>query len=193
MNKGLAEKIFELREQGLSYREVETKLGCSRSLISYHCGTGQKDKTLNRQRKDRKENVVRTKVHAFVGTKPRRPQKNKKDKREIKKILQVKITQFCLNGKRKDKSVRCKLMFKVQDLIDKIGDDPICYLTGRPINLEEGRSYQLDHILPKSRGGDNSLENCGLTCKLANQSKTNLTVEEFVQLCREVVERHKSN
>ena len=112
MNKGLAEKIFELREQGLSYREVETKLGCSRSLISYHCGTGQKDKTLNRQRKDRKENVVRTKVHAFVGTKPRRPQKNKKDKREIKKILQVKITQFCLNGKRKDKYTKIKKLWK---------------------------------------------------------------------------------
>ena len=81
-------------------------------------------------------------------------------------------------------------MFKVQDLIDKIGDNPVCYLTGRPINLEEGRFYHLDHILPKSRGGDNSLENCGLTCKPANQAKTNLTLEEFVQLCREVVEKH---
>ena len=31
------EKIILLRKQGKSYREIESELGCSKSLISYHC------------------------------------------------------------------------------------------------------------------------------------------------------------
>jgi transcriptional regulator with XRE-family HTH domain len=31
------EKIIQLRKQGKSYREIEKELGCSKSLISYHC------------------------------------------------------------------------------------------------------------------------------------------------------------
>lgn len=31
------ENIILLRKEGMSYREIEKKLGCSRSLISYHC------------------------------------------------------------------------------------------------------------------------------------------------------------
>lgn len=84
-------------------------------------------------------------------------------------------------------------MFKTKDLIERIEANPVCYLTGRKIDLEDGRSYHLDHIIPRSKGGDNSIDNCGLACKSANQAKTDLTLEEFVQLCGEVVERHKSN
>jgi DNA-binding CsgD family transcriptional regulator len=31
------EKILELREEGKSYREIVTMLGCSRATVSYHC------------------------------------------------------------------------------------------------------------------------------------------------------------
>jgi len=33
----MKEKILELRKQGLSYKEIQEKLGCSRSTISYNC------------------------------------------------------------------------------------------------------------------------------------------------------------
>lgn len=193
MNKGLAEKIFELREQGLSYREVETKLGCSRSLISYHCGTGQKDKTLNRQRKDRKENVLKRKATRFRCFSKKSKTKQQSSNKKIQQILQNKIGRFCLTERVKGRYAKCRIMFKTKDLIERIEANPVCYLTGRKIDLEDGRSYHLDHIIPRSKGGDNSMDNCGLACKSANQAKTDLTLEEFVQLCREVVERHKSN
>ncbi|NDD54008.1 hypothetical protein EBZ39_09045 [bacterium] len=193
MNKGLGEKILELYEKGFSYREIEAKLGCSKGTVSYHCGSGQKQKTLNNQRRGRKENVLRTKIQRFVATKLKGTLSKEKDARAIEKILQVKITQFSLTGKRKDKSVRCKLMFNVKQLIKKLGSNPVCYLTGRPINLDEGKSYHLDHILPKSKGGDNSLENCGLACRAANQAKTDMTLDEFVQLCAEVIKKHRPN
>ena len=41
----------------------------------------------------------------------------------------------------------------------------------------------IDHILPKSRGGDNSDENLGCCCWQCNSSKKNKTVEEYRHHC----------
>jgi 5-methylcytosine-specific restriction endonuclease McrA len=90
---------------------------------------------------------------------------------------------------RKTKKVKQK--FSLQDLIDKIGNHPTCYLTGRPIDLSDGRSYHLDHIIPISKGGDNSLDNCEIACKEANQAKHNLSKDEFIKLCEEVIHNSK--
>jgi hypothetical protein len=43
------EKIFELREQGKSYKEISETLNCSKGTISYHLGHEQKNKTRNRR------------------------------------------------------------------------------------------------------------------------------------------------
>ena len=69
----------------------------------------------------------------------------------------------------------------------------MCYLTGRPIDLNKSRSYHLDHIVPRSRGGDDSLDNCQIACREANQAKGDLLVEEFVALCKKVVEKAEKN
>lgn len=192
MNKGLAEKIFALREQGLSYREVEAKLGCSRSLISYHCGVGQKDKTLSRQRRGRKDSALKTKIRRFRCWPKSQMTKQDFSKRKIEKIVQAKLRGFFLTEKVNGRYAKCRATFKTKDLVEKIEANPVCYLTDRKINLEDGRSYHLDHIIPRSKGGDNSIENCGLTCRAANQAKNDLVLEDFVQLCREVIEKHKS-
>ena len=84
-------------------------------------------------------------------------------------------------------------MFNEEQLAEKIGDKPKCYLTGREINLDNSRSYQLDHIIPRSKGGDNSIENCGIACREANQAKNDMSYDDFVQLCREVVAYHDKN
>ena len=79
-------------------------------------------------------------------------------------------------------------MFKVKDLEKKLKDNPYCYLTGSKININESQTYSLDHIVPKSRGGNNSLENCGLTTRMANQMKSNQTVEELIENCKKILE-----
>jgi len=48
------EKIFELRQQGKSYREIQKILGCSKGTISYHLGPEQKEK-YNKRRKTSSE------------------------------------------------------------------------------------------------------------------------------------------
>lgn len=37
----MKEKILKLREEGKSYRQIQTILNCSKSVISYHCGEGK--------------------------------------------------------------------------------------------------------------------------------------------------------
>lgn len=53
------DNILELRSQGLSYRQIEKQLGCSKSNIAYHCGKGQKDKAEFRRQKQKNRNRLR--------------------------------------------------------------------------------------------------------------------------------------
>lgn len=62
-----------------------------------------------------------------------------------------------------------------------------CLLTGEeltPVNISA------DHMVPVSRGGAHALENIALVTLEANAAKGTLTPEEFVSLCRKVVEHH---
>ena len=113
------------------------------------------------------------------------PKPSKED--TLNKILRNKIIRFHRDKKQWKYP---KMTFKPQDLIDKIGDDPICYLSGRKIDLMDGKSYHLDHIIPKNRGGQNTLDNCNIACREANQAKGNLLYEELIVLCREILELH---
>lgn len=35
--RGIKEEILKLRKKGLSYRDIQSKLKCSKSTINYHC------------------------------------------------------------------------------------------------------------------------------------------------------------
>ena len=184
--KTLKKQIKELRKLGYSYSKIQIILKCSKSTISYYCGKQQKNKKNIRQRKRRSISVLRNKIESFR-YKNKQEIKYLKDHRDVRKILKIKLSFFSMNRQTK----KVKQEFSLQDLIDKIGDNPTCYLTGRHIDLTDGRSYHLDHIVPISKGGDNSLENCGLACKEANQAKHNLSKDEFIKLCEEIINHNK--
>jgi 5-methylcytosine-specific restriction endonuclease McrA len=113
----------------------------------------------------------------------------KSKENDINTILRNKIIRF-----HRDKKLwkYPPMSFKVKDLLDKIGDDPTCYLTGRKIDLLDGKSYHLDHIIPKNRGGLNTLDNCNIACKDANQAKGNLLHSELILMCEEILNHHKN-
>lgn len=43
----------------------------------------------------------------------------------------------------------------------------------------EGVPLEIEHLIPRSRGGSNRISNLGIACHICNQKKNNLTAEEF--------------
>jgi len=62
----------------------------------------------------------------------------------------------------------------------------VCYLTGRQLDADNPQTYSFDHIVPASKGGDNTLSNLGVCCPAANFAKRDMMLPDFVALCVEV-------
>ena len=77
--------------------------------------------------------------------------------------------------------------YSCQDVINKIGENPICYLTGAKIDLNKPETYHLDHIIPASKGGTNDLHNLGICLKEANYAKNELLLDELYELCEKIL------
>ena len=73
IEEGKAERILELRKKGYSYDKIKNETGFSKSSISYHAGAGQKEKSLERLR--RQNGGFKRKVWGFIYTsrKPKKP------------------------------------------------------------------------------------------------------------------------
>ncbi len=56
-------------------------------------------------------------------------------------------------------------------------------MTGRALSPE---TAVIDHVIPISRGGSNTMENVQILHDDVNQAKRALTIEEFLAVCREV-------
>jgi 5-methylcytosine-specific restriction endonuclease McrA len=177
----MKDQILKLRKEGKTYDEIKNIIGCSKSTISYYCGNGQKEKNIERKRKRRQLNPLSRKIETF---KARKTLKNKTERFQMR--TQLKEVSISKNGKllsRKD----CNPTFKYSDIIEKYGDNPHCYLTNRPINWNDPSTYVLDHIIPVSLGGENSLDNLGICCPQANSAKSDLCLEDFFSLCKEIL------
>mgnify|MGYP003643717272 CR=1 FL=1 len=193
MNYGLKEKIMSLRDQGMSYRKIEKELACSKSTIAYHLGKGQKEKTVARRRKMSKSKPWLKKRDNFLNDKTTGKQQQMKKPMDgsLRKILNRKKVHFSRSGtkaeRQSSKTEGLVIMFTNEQLEKKLKADPYCYLTGDPIDLHDSTQYSLDHIMPKARGGDNSLDNCGLATFMANQAKSSMTLEELYTFCEKVL------
>ena len=118
----------------------------------------------------------------------------KYNKLTLGRIVHVKHNHFAetrTKSERKHKGDKVVKMFKNSKLKEKLLDDPYCYLTGDKIDLMDSSAYSLDHKTPKSRGGDSSIDNCGLATFMANQMKSNQTVEELLETCMKIVVHNK--
>ena len=64
-----------------------------------------------------------------------------------------------------------------------------CALTGRLLTPDIA---SLDHIIPVRAGGDHVIENAQILHKDVNKAKTVMTNEQFISLCREVMQHCSS-
>jgi hypothetical protein len=171
------ESILKLRKEGLSYNEIAKKLGCAKSTISYHCGAGNSEK--NRVR-SQGHNPLCKKVNHF----------RSRCTAEAYRTFRNKVKGFKGRFKRGTyaRVNNISVPYTCKDVIKKIGDHPICYLTGRKIDLNLPSEYHLDHIIPTHKGGTNDLSNMGICCAEANQAKGALNLDEFYDICQEILE-----
>ena len=59
----------------------------------------------------------------------------------------------------------------------------LCALTGNKLN----RTAQIDHILPKAKGGKDNIENIRWVCREVNYAKRDMIDEEFIDICKSVI------
>lgn len=183
----MKEQILQLRAEGKSYRQIQAILGCSRGTISYHCGSGQKDKKRNRQRRNRsQEHPFTRKVENFICNVDRGRGRDVGNTK-WRQLIYQKILMFCSKTKKVE-----YMSFTVEDVLNKFGENPKCYLTGDPVDIYQPRTYHFDHKIPRTRGGDSTIDNLGICTKEANMAKHDMTPEEFYELCQKVVDNKPS-
>ena len=192
------QKIIELRKQGFSYDEIAKKVGCCKSTVSYHCKTTTRIKAKQRHKKQshKKKSGINWRTlfsrrfNAFYNRKPR----NSKKKTELKWKVEGKwwnkfqstIKKFKLSTTNGTEMA----FYKSEDALKHLnGPNTKCYLTGIDIDMTKD-DYQLDHKIPVSRGGSNSLDNLGITCPEVNQMKGPLTNEELFYWCQKILEHN---
>jgi CRISPR/Cas system Type II protein with McrA/HNH and RuvC-like nuclease domain len=128
----------------------------------------------------------------------RKARENKDQKKASKqptksRIYNLKKKSFARTGTKAEreaiKSEQLDIRFSTEEMIHKfeVECDSKCYLTGEKIDTMVMSSWSADHIVPKSKGGDNSLENCGLAGFMANQMKSNLSYDELLDECEKIL------
>lgn len=182
------ELILQLRAEGKTYDEISKITGAAKSTISYYCGKNQQTKSLIRNRRSRsKQHPFIDKLYFFKNRK-NKLKTDKSNKSNFQQLMRGKINTF---NRSKDRKMYHNPTFTVQDVIDKFGKTPKCYLTGIEIDIYNTSSYHFDHIIPVSKGGLNTLDNLALCLKDANKAKGDMLLEDFIKLCETIVEHNK--
>ena len=119
------DSIIKLRAEGKSYREIQKILGCSKSTIAYHCDGGKEKRRV--QDLAKKSKPICRKVSGFKSRCSRANYKTFKSK--------IKTFKRRKGGTRYNRTHAqvnsIKTNYNCKDVMDKIGENPICYLTGK--------------------------------------------------------------
>lgn len=183
----LGKQICELRKQGLTYSQISKQLNCSKSTVGYYCKIGSRDK-----KKYYQENIadkyIRNLSKRIGNFKSRKMRTITRFKcKSYNNSFRSRVSNFVGNWEYFN-NMKSNKRFGYKEVLEHIGGwQTKCYLTGRPLDLKKD-DYEFDHIVPISKGGSCELDNLGVTCRDANQSKNNLSLEEYLQLCKEVLE-----
>lgn len=107
-----------------------------------------------------------------------------------KKMINQKTCTICYlkvmaKNNLNDRSLHEKLYEKL------VEQDFKCYMTGRELVL--GLNASVDHVIPRSKNEELSkkIENIKWCDKRVNFVKRELTLDEFINLCRDVVSHNK--
>jgi len=110
--------------------------------------------------------------------------KNKKQAEYMKLLLPIHGNQWQRAYKKLIAKIsRLKSNYKL-DLKEKIleayGKD--CPYCGKRMSMRKDERFSVDHIIPTSRGGENSLINTEIICERCNRAKGMLNKDEYKKL-----------
>lgn len=181
----LGKKIVELRMLGKSFKEISDNLNCSKSTVAYYCSKDNKINKLEYQKATINYiKSIQKRVTAFQNRKSRNKVRFKC--KDFNQSFRTRVSNFIGNWEQSNK-MKAEKRFGYKEVLDYIGGwETKCYLTGRPLNLKTD-DYEFDHIVPISKGGSCELSNLGVTCAEANQAKADTKLEDFIQLCKDVL------
>lgn len=173
-------EILRLHNEGYNRQAIIDTLHCVPSSVDYYLSPNGPSRSLDRVNKFRNTIYGKLYIKVVQFNKYReynKPQKEPKNRYIDKSLFINKISYF-------NSGIA---MVTAKEVYEKYGEETTCYLTGDHIDLTKPRTYQFDHLIPKSRGGDNSLDNLGICTKTANMAKGCMTPEEFVEFCKKVI------
>jgi len=182
-------EILKLKKDGYDYKEIAKKVGCSVKTSRYWCDTKYRDKIIKRDKEYRKRN--KEKISKIQSSYYR--------KSGLHHALYRKVYNFHVDQTlyKTNKSVTLEkqgieLSFTIDD-VKKLfkAQGGRCALTNKKLVLKNTTEWQLDHMIPRTRGGDNSISNCQILSKEANAAKWNMTNSEFIKLCKKVIKHCK--
>lgn len=156
----LRDQIIELKSQGLSVKSIAEKLGCTKTNIYYHITPGERERVLVFQRIQRKRN------HVIL------------EKRMRQRYENV-IKRF--RGRKEEPNTVCSYAEFL-----KLSKSKVCNISGRPVDILSPDCH-VDHLIPVSKGGNHSIDNLQLVCKEANMAKYDLSMEELLLLCTDIL------
>jgi len=186
-NRKLKSEILRLRAEGKSYNEIAKELDCSKSVISYHCSPKEGEKTRLKKRNKTIEHKLSRKITAFKS----------RCTKDNYRTFRAKVKTYKRSGKSNfTHSIvhNVSESFTTKDVIAKLGANPVCYLTGKKIDLNQPHTFQFDHIIPTSKGGTNDLDNLAICVSEANFAKGDLNLNELYSLCEDILNwRNKKN
>lgn len=186
----LKEKILELNSKGLNQGEISRELDCARSTVCWHLDP---DKQLKKAQ-DRKKRIPDYEVKncrnisRFFCSKTENKQKIKiKDLtfKEAHATNRNRLKNFSKHHKCDTMEQKTKIKYVKQKYnITESNTTFTCRYTGKALCWTRPEEYQYDHITPRSRGGENTLENLQIISKQANQAKGDMTHQEFVDFIK---------
>lgn len=189
------DQIIKLRSEGYSYREIARKLKCAKSTVARYSNSNNEEKAKEWKKENSDRDKVYHKIDNFHNNRHKdkeiKPEEETEPKTSVSTRVNQKIQGFVGNkqgrGRRYKMLKRTPSTFGIKDIEIKFNDTGECYLSGRKLDWEKTTEWHLDHIVARSKGGSNTLDNCGIACKEANLAKSNLDIGELLELCEDIL------
>lgn len=187
----LKERILKLKKEGLTQSEIALKLDCAKSTVCWHFDRNKQLKKAQDRKKKIPEHIVKWQrnISRFSTAKTKTKQKI-----EIKDLTFAEARNKFRNRLKdyakiyKSDKERIKVV-NIKKVIDKYNITEentkiTCRYTGDVLDWKRPGECEIDHEHPRSKGGENTIENLQILSKAANQAKGDMTHDEFIDFIK---------